>query len=117
MLKSLQDLLRADFEVLACVNDGCELIEAASSLLPDLIITDISMQRLSGIRAARHVMRDQPNARVIFLTVHDEPAFLTEARKIGALGYVVKQSAGLDLIPAIRQVLQGRSFVSAPLRD
>ena len=71
----------------------------------------------SGIRAARQLRPDQPTARIIFLTVHDEPAFLAEARKIGALGYVNKQSADSDLIPAIREALQGRSFVSPSARQ
>jgi DNA-binding NarL/FixJ family response regulator len=113
LLESIRKLLESEFDILDCVTDGYALIEAARLRVPDLVITDISMERLSGIRAARRLKAEQPNARVIFLTVHDEPAFLAEARKVGALGYVVKPSADSDLIPAIRAVLQGRSFVSS----
>jgi DNA-binding NarL/FixJ family response regulator len=112
LLEGVHKLLKSEFNVVACVSDGYGLIEAAKSFLPDLIVTDISMEGLSGIRAARQLMLEQPVPRIIFLTVHEEPAFLAEARKVGALGYVVKRSADSDLIPAIREVLKGRSFVS-----
>jgi DNA-binding NarL/FixJ family response regulator len=117
LLQNLQRLLESDFEVVASVHNGLELLEAAKALVPDLIVTDISMPCLNGIRAARQLRLDQPTARIIFLTVHDEPAFLAEAGRIGVLGYVVKQSADSDLIPAIREVLQGRSFVSPSARQ
>ena len=117
LLESVQKLLEPEFNVVACVSDGYELIEAAKSLVPDLIVTDISMEGLNGIRAARLLKSEQPDARIIFLTVHNEAAFVTEACKVGALGYVIKQSADSDLIPAIREALQGRSFVSAAARQ
>jgi DNA-binding NarL/FixJ family response regulator len=117
LLESVQKLLESEFNVVACVTDGFKLIEAAKLLAPDLIVTDISMEGLSGIRAARRLMSEQPNARIIFLTVHDESAFVAEAHKVGALGYVIKRSADSDLIPAIRAALQGRSFVSSAARQ
>ena len=117
LLESVQKLLEPEFNVVACVSDGYELIEAAKSLVPDLIVTDISMEGLNGIHAARRLKSEQPNARIIFLTVHDESAFVAEARKVGALGYVIKQSANTDLIPAIQEALQGRSFVSSAARQ
>jgi DNA-binding NarL/FixJ family response regulator len=117
LLQSLQRLLESEFEVVASVSDGSALLKAAETLVPDLIVTDISMPCLSGIRAARQLKIGQPSARIIFLTVHDEPAFLAEARKIGALGYVIKRSADSDLTPAIREVLQGRPFVSHSARQ
>ena len=117
LLESVQTLLESEFKVVACVSDGYKLIEAAKLLVPDLIVTDISMEGLNGIHAARRLKSEQPNARIIFLTVHDESAFVAEARKVGALGYVIKQSADSDLIPAIREALQGRSFVSSAARQ
>ncbi len=116
-LESEQKLLESQFDIVACVTDGYKMIEAAKSLAPDLIVTDISMEGLNGIRAVRLLKSEQPNARIIFLTVHDESSFVAEARKIGALGYVIKQSAASDLIPAIREVLQGRSFISPAVRQ
>jgi DNA-binding NarL/FixJ family response regulator len=117
LLESVHKLLQSEFNVVACVSDGYQLIEAAKLFAPDLIVTDISMEGLSGIHAARRLKSEQPNARIIFLTVHDESAFVSEARKVGALGYVIKRSADSDLIPAIREVLQGRSFVSSAARQ
>ena len=89
LLESLQKLLESEFNVVACVTDGFKLIEAAKLLAPDLIVTDISMEGLSGFRAARRLKSEQANVRIIFLTVHDESAFVAEAHKVGALGYVI----------------------------
>ena len=109
--EGVQKLLEPEFEILASVGDGQSLIEAAQTLTPDLIISDISMPLLNGLQATRRLIALQPKARVIFLTVHEEAAFVAEANKSGALGYVVKRCAASHLIPAIREVLQGRSFV------
>lgn len=117
MLESVQKLLDSEFEVVASVRDGYALIEAAKALTPDLIITDISMPLLSGFRAARQVKKHQPNARIVFLSVHEELAFVGAARKLGVFGYVVKRAADSDLIPAIREVLRGGSFISAVLQE
>jgi DNA-binding NarL/FixJ family response regulator len=110
-LQDLQKHLEPEFEILASVADGQALIEAAQLLHPDVMITDISMPLLNGFQATRQLMAAQPNARVIFLTIHEEPAFAAEARRSGGLGYVLKRRAAVDLIPAIREVLQGGQFV------
>ena len=114
-LQALQTLLGSEFEIVASVGDGYALMEAAALHEPDVIVTDISMPLLSGFRAARQLRRDQLNIPIIFLTIREELAFVAEAQKLGASGYVVKRSAGSDLLPAIRTVLQGGSFISADL--
>jgi DNA-binding NarL/FixJ family response regulator len=116
-LQALQTLLTSEFEIVASVGDGHALIEAAAVNKPDLIVTDISMPLLSGLRAARQLRRDQPSIPIIFLTIREEPAFVTEAQKLGASGYVVKRLAASDLMPAMRTVLLGGSFISADLRN
>jgi DNA-binding NarL/FixJ family response regulator len=116
-LQALLTLLASEFEIVDCVGDGYALIEAAMAHGPDVIVTDISMPRLNGLRAARQLRMDKPNTPIVFLTVREDPAFLAEAQKLGALGYVVKRSASSDLVPAIRTVLQGRSFISSTLRE
>ena len=116
-LQALQTLLESEFEIVASVGDGYALIEAAAVHEPDVIVTDISMPLLSGFRAARQLRRDQPSIPIIFLTIREEPAFIAEAQKLGASGYVVKRSAASDLMPAIRTVLLGGSFISADLRN
>ena len=115
-LQALLTLLASEFEIVDSVGDGYALIEAAMAREPDVIVTDISMPRLNGLRAARQLRMDRPNTPIVFLTVREDPAFLAEAQKLGVLGYVVKRSAGSDLVPAIRTVLQGRSFISSTLR-
>jgi len=117
LLQGVQTLLEPEFEVVASVGDGYALIEAARALGPDVIVTDISMPLLSGLRAARQLKKNQPNARIVILTVHDEPQFVAEAIKIGASGYVIKRSANLDLVPAVREVLRGGSFISAAVQE
>jgi DNA-binding NarL/FixJ family response regulator len=110
-LESVKQLLKTEFEVIAAVGDGEALIEAAQRLNPDIIISDISMPGLGGLQAARRLMAIQPDAKILFLTVHEERVFVDQAKKSGALGYVLKRCAPAHLIPAIREVLQGRAFV------
>ena len=110
-------LLEPEFDVVGTVGDGQALLAAASDLHPDLLVTDISMPRLNGFQAARQLKKVQPNARIIFLSVHEEPMAVTEALAIGVDGYVVKRSAATDLIPALLQVFQGNRFVSEAVRQ
>ena len=110
LLASLQKLLEPDFKVAASVGDGQALIETAQALTPDVIIADISMRGVNGVQAARRLKAVQPNARIVFLTIHEDPAFVAEARKSGGCGYVVKRCAPSHLIPAIREALGGCSF-------
>jgi DNA-binding NarL/FixJ family response regulator len=110
LLESLQKLLEPYFKVAASVRDGQTLLEAAQALTPDVIIADISMPVLNGFQAARRLKALQPNARILFLTIHEDPAFVAEARKCGACGYVVKRCAPTYLIPAIHEALRGCSF-------
>lgn len=116
-LKELRKLLEPEFKIAQSVGDGKALIEAAQTLTPDLIVADISMSHFNGFQALRRLKAALPNARVIFLTVHEEPAFVAEARKSGALGYVFKRRAPSDLIPAIRAILKGGPFVCPALQE
>ena len=116
-LQALQTLLGAEFEILASVEDGAALLEAAAAHQPDVIVTDITMPVLSGFRAARQLRRDQPSIPIVFLTIREEPAFVAEAQKVGVSGYVLKRRAASDLMLAIRTVLLGGTFISADLRN
>ena len=110
-LAGVRKLLEPEFRIVDCVGDGQALIAAAHALVPDIILTDISMPYLSGIQAVRRLKATQPRARVIFLTVHEELAFAVQAERCGALAYVLKRRAASDLIPAIRAVIDGSSFI------
>lgn len=110
-------LIEPEFNVVGTVGDGQALLAAASDLHPDLLVTDISMPRLNGFQAARQLKKVQPNTRILFLSVHEEPMAVSEALAIGVDGYVLKRSAATDLIPALLQVFQGNRFVSEAVRQ
>ena len=111
MLREISELLESEFEIVAALQTG-GLIEAALHLDPDLIVLDISMPIVNGITAACHLRKSASRAKVIFLTVHEDPAFVAAAVSAGALGYVLKYRVSIDLIPAVREVLQGHAFAS-----
>lgn len=106
-------LLNREFDVLETVNDGRALIEAVQRLHPDLCVVDISMPIVSGIEAAAKLKKNGNPPKLIFLTIHDDQDFLTEAFNAGADGYVIKGRMAADLIVAVKAVLEGRTFVSA----
>jgi len=113
VLAAVQGLLEPDLDVVGCVDDGKSLFDAAMKLQPDVIVTDISMPKLSGIEAANRLRESGCSSKVVFLTVHADPDVVSVALKTGALAYVVKTSIATDLLFAIREALQGRTFVSS----
>ena len=115
VLDRVRRLLESQFQVVETVSDGQALLAAADRLKPDVILADISMPVLNGFEAARRLKAAAPSTRIIFLTVHEEPAVVTEALEIGVNGYVIKRAAAQDLVVAIREVLEGRCFVSPAL--
>src|SRR4051812_46283732 len=90
ILSALSSLLGANFEVIDKVSDGLSLVEAAARLRPDVIVTDISMPRLSGIEAVRRILAATPSVRCVFFTMHTAGAYRREAERAGAAGYVLK---------------------------
>jgi DNA-binding NarL/FixJ family response regulator len=117
VLDRVRRLLEDEFEVVGTVGDGQSLLEAAERFKPDIIVVDISMPVLSGIEAIRQLRKDNFNAKVIFLTIYQEVVFVDAALATGALGYVLKVCADTDLVVAIREALQGRSYVSPLLQE
>jgi DNA-binding NarL/FixJ family response regulator len=110
--QGLEGLLDEEFELLGTVPDGQALVEAAPALNPDVIVVDISMPVLNGLDAVRRLKSEGSAAKVIFLTMHADDRLLAEAFRCGGSAYVLKQSAGEDLIHAIREVLAGRKYVT-----
>src|SRR5690348_9214333 len=110
--QGLQSLLRDEFELLGTVTTGKELVEATLSLKPEVILVDISMPVLNGFDAMREIRKRGSEARAIFLTMHDDATLVAEARRCGASGYILKQSAGEELVNAIREVAQGNNYIS-----
>jgi DNA-binding NarL/FixJ family response regulator len=111
----LRTLLQPHFEVVALVEDGYALVSAAAQLSPDVIVTDITMPILDGIDAAALIVRSDPAARIVLVTVHDEPILVDRGLAAGALGYVLKDAAGDELVPAIHAALGGKCYVSRAL--
>ncbi len=113
--EQLRKLLQSHFDVVALVGDGRGLVSAAARLSPDAIVTDITMPLLDGIEAAARIMRADPGARIVLVTVHAEPVLVERGLAAGALGYVLKDSAGEELVPAVHAALGGERFVSRAL--
>ena len=110
--EGLATLLKDHFDLVGIVGDGNELIDLARKLRPDVIVADIAMPVLSGLEALRRLKAARSKAKVIFLTMHADAQLATEAFRAGASGYVLKQSAGEELIAAIQEVLQGRTYLT-----
>jgi DNA-binding NarL/FixJ family response regulator len=111
----LRKLLRAEFDVIAWVEDGGALVDAAARLSPDVIVTDIAMPGSDGIEAVTRIRRNDPDARIVLVTVHAEWMLVEAGLAAGALGYILKDTAGDELIPAVRAALGGREYVSREL--
>src|SRR6185436_7522477 len=102
--QGLESLLRDEFDFLGRVGDGEALIEAAMRLAPDVIIVDISMPVLNGFDAVTQLKKMGCRAKIIFLTMHGDENLVAKALRCRAYQYVLKQSAGEELIVAITQV-------------
>jgi DNA-binding NarL/FixJ family response regulator len=112
LLDGLKKLLEQEYDLVGTAANGRALVAAARRLRPDIIVLDISMPRLNGIDAARQIRDALPNAKMLFLTVHADSAYVEEAFRAGALGYVLKQGAAHELFVALRKVFRGRAYVS-----
>ena len=110
--EGVRKLLEPHFDLLEIVENGRAVLEAAGNLHPEVILLDISMPLLNGIDAARQLSKMDPRAKILFLTMHADPAYVTEAFRAGASGYLLKRSAASELVFAIQEVLEGRTYVT-----
>ena len=110
--EGIQKLLEPEYELVGIVADGRSLVTAAAKLQPDIVVVDISLPLLNGLDASQQLKKINPNLKIIVLTMHSEPNFVTQAFRVGVSGYVLKQSVGSELVQAIREVVKGRTFVS-----
>ena len=111
----LRKLLGVDFDVIASVEDGHALVDATERLSPDAIVADIDMPGVDGIAATTLIRRHDPNARIVLVTVHAESMLVEAGLAAGALGYVLKDTAGDELVPAVHAALAGRQYLSREL--
>jgi DNA-binding NarL/FixJ family response regulator len=112
MAEGLRSLLEPEFELVGIVTDGREALAAVEALRPDVVVLDITMPSLNGIEAARQLRAAGSPARVVFLTMHRDAAYAARALDAGAAGFVLKHAAASELVTAIRQALQGRTYVT-----
>jgi DNA-binding NarL/FixJ family response regulator len=97
------------------VSDGLEAVQKAEELQPDLIVLDIGLPTLDGIEAARRIRSLSPEAKILFVSQESSTDVVQEALRLGALGYIAKTNAGIELLAAVDAVCQGRRFVGAGL--
>ena len=115
--EGLRALLETSCDVVGVVSDGRELLEQAPRLRPEVIVLDIGMPLLNGLDAAERLRRSVPSAKLVFLTMNDDPNLAAAALNLGAVGYVLKHAAASELVKAVSEVLQGKSYVTPKLRS
>ena len=112
ILSAFEKLLTPECEVVGQVSDGRALVAAAETLQPDVIVLDIGMPDLNGLEAGHQIKRKYPAVKLVFLTMNEEPELAVTAFAAGASGYLLKRSAASELLTSIREVMQGRSYVT-----
>jgi DNA-binding NarL/FixJ family response regulator len=110
--QGLELMLKESFNFIGTVTDGRALLEAAERLKPDVIVADISMPLLNGLDATRQLRSNGSTAKIVILTMHADPHLASEAFRAGASAFVLKQSAGEELVRAINEILQGRVYLT-----
>ena len=117
--QGLRALLEAetDFHVLGEASDGLEAVQQVERLQPDVLLVDVMMPGLSGLEAARQVRERFPKTQVVVLSMHSNEAYVLEALRNGAMGYVLKDSDAAELVNAVREAYAGRRYLSPPLSD
>ena len=116
ILERVTTLLEPLCEIVGKAGDGGSLVEAATQLKPEVIVTDISMPVFSGIEAINRLNESGSMAKVVFLTIHSDIDFVRASLATGAFGYVVKSRISTDLMRAIQEALAGRIFISPSKR-
>ena len=106
---------RPEWEVVAEAGDGREAVRLAEQFKPDVCVLDIAMPLLNGIEATRQIARRVPTTRVLVLSMYSDEAYVAQILQAGAAGYILKDSADVDLIQAVSEVARGKSFFSPPI--
>jgi DNA-binding NarL/FixJ family response regulator len=115
MLEGIRGLLEAMFETVVMVADRASLFKAVESVEPDLVVTDLSFPIIGEINIARQLKNKYPELKIVILSVYDEKTVIDEIMDCGISGFVLKRTAGTDLVSAVDEVLGGKTFVSPSL--
>jgi DNA-binding NarL/FixJ family response regulator len=113
---ALRVYLEKKFDIVGAVSDGRTLVDEAIRIKPDLIIVDVGMPCLNGLDAARRIKELEPKTKFIFLTMQDDPNLAAAALELGPVAFVLKHSAGSELLQAINEVTLGHSYLTPKLR-
>jgi DNA-binding NarL/FixJ family response regulator len=112
ILDGLRSALQSQYEIVGVAKDGRALVQESERLKPDLVIIDISMPLLNGFEAAKQIKKGLPQTKLIFLSQHLNPAYLKQALRLGASGYVLKSGATEELQQAIATVQRGKTYIT-----
>ncbi|MEC4889366.1 MAG: response regulator transcription factor [Nitrospira sp.] len=112
VLDGYRKILEGSCDIVGAAEDGRTLLKMAQQLRPDIVTLDISMPHLNGIDAARKLHKELPDTKIIFVTMHADQAYVAEAFKAGATGYLLKRSAASELLQAIQSVMNGHNYVT-----
>jgi DNA-binding NarL/FixJ family response regulator len=110
--EGLRRVLETNYDVVGVVSNGRSLLTAAQQLQPDVIVVDVSMPLLNGIEAARRIHKTSQNVKIVFLSMHTDIAYVTEAFRAGASAYILKVSAPAEILTAVGYALQGKTYLS-----
>jgi DNA-binding NarL/FixJ family response regulator len=110
--EKVSNLLCGDFEMVGAVADGAQALVEATRLQPDIVVMDITMPHLDGIRATQLIRRKGLSSRIVIISVDEDPDVIAKAFESGAIGYVIKSRLNSDLVFAVEEALAGRTFAS-----
>jgi DNA-binding NarL/FixJ family response regulator len=116
-LDALKNFLEPEFEVVGTFTDGYALVKGAPNLNPDLIVLDVGMPLMNGLNAGQRLKQLIPRTKLIYLTMNTDREIAAEAFQLGASAYLVKSSAGSELIHAIHETIRGKSYITPLMKE
>jgi DNA-binding NarL/FixJ family response regulator len=112
LVEAFEKLLSPECDVVAKVADGRALLAAVDEFRPDVVVLDLSMPLLNGLDAARQIKQSHPSVRLVFVTMNEDADLAAQAFRMGGAAYLLKRSAGSELLTAIREAMRHRSYVT-----